>query len=659
MADLQTLLLKVSQEITTPASGPSVGAKAATNFKEKSHDNEVAAAAAVSIAVRLAGKDGERRPGDGLDYRRFEDWLMPPRSFTVLRDILIELVEEGSALGLTAHDLFNQFGGNENGKTATGSASEGASEGVRSRDLCTGLRSLNIHFTETEVERVMAEAGAGCIDGDKGAEIGLTYEMFSAMVKKHPRGQPRPQQVVPTASPAESGGRRGDLATAAKAALGTQASPAEPGRRPTDLREGNECRADDGYVSPDSLSPKMTLSELVSAGERWTGGPGTAGTAGTAGSSAAAHVEAFGRVAAGVQAVLTTAVSGGSTERDGDGGGSNTRRQGEFNNRGRGGGPNSGRSVQSPAKLSFAPAIVKGEEKQVTHETTPTPTRLSVSDSGPVPRTGAITPPLGPVRSPSEPHHPTRASRERLKAALEDLDLKERLKPTVGGDQHAGVCSMYDSAGELLLPARHGEGPDFAKKSAPLTRQPSAAAAAEVTAFQRRSSSTRRRSATGVDNGASSDALLRRSSAGGGAKNGSGRRATSVGARRAGGGQRSRRDNVAFSSGRNNSGGHSGTRLEQHRLGKSVEEANFLGGGDGARLGDSRETPEVIGRLRSKVAELELSEQVCCRELWRVWATIFLPCACIACAGACAATDVVRPKRTPTLQCAPGEWISQ
>ncbi|CAM9406994.1 unnamed protein product, partial [Laminaria digitata] len=607
MADLQTALARVSQEMFTSAGG-STARKETTS--SKGDHNKVAAAAAANITARLAGNGGERRT-DGLDYGRFEDWLLPPRRFTVLRDVLTELVEEGSALGLTARELFDQFGGSGNSSRATG----GASEGVGSRDLRAGLGSLNIHLTETEVERVMA--GAGCVGSDKGAESRLTFEMFSALVS-HPRRRPK-QRLLPAAS-AESEGKRGDYSANAAIALDTQASPEEPGRQTPAPRQGNNnsSLADDGSVTPDSLSRRMTLSELVGVGEPWAGGPGP----GTASSSAAAHAEAFGRVAADVQAVLTTAVASG-TGCDGDGGSgsSNSKRQGQLNNRGSG--PNSGGSgsVPSPAKLRFAAAEVIKEEKR-TGEVTPTPTRLSASDSGPVPRTGAITPPLGPVRSPSEPHHPTRASRERLKAALEDLDLKERLRPTVGGDQHAGLRGVYDSAGELLLPASREEGPGLAQKGTPLTNRSSAAeataaagaaaaaaAAAEV-GSQRASSSGRRRPANTVATGTTSD-VLRRSSAGGGAReNGGDRRATSVRARTAGG-LRSHRDNP-FSSGRGKDGGGSGrdngARLEQRRLGKDVEEANFLG--DAAHLGESRDAPEVIGRLRAKVAELELTGQL-------------------------------------------------
>lgn len=618
--DLQTALARVSQEIT-PLAGGSVVSTEATSF-EGGHNN-IAAVAAANITTRLAGKEGEIKTG-GLDYRRFEDWLMPPRRFTALRDVLMELVEEGSALGLTAHELFDQFGGSGNGSRTTG----GASEGVLGRDLRAGLGSLNIHLTETEVARVMA--GAGCVGGGKGAESRLTFTMFSALVN-HPRGQSS-RRVFPV-TPAETGDKGGDSATAA-IAIDTQASPEGRGGRTPDPRQGNNTSlADDGCVTPDSLSPKMTLSELVGVGGRWAGGPGTAST------SAAAHVEAFGRVAADVQAVLTTAVAGG-TGCGSDGGCSSNRRQGQLNERESD--PGSGGSVSSPAKLGFATAVVREDER--TGETAKTLSRLSASDSGPIPLTRAITPPLGPVRSPSEPHHPTRASRERLKAALEDLDLKERLRPTVGGGQHSVVRGMYDSAGELLPPTSREEEPCFAQKAVHLKNQPSvaaAAAAAEAAAKaaaleagpQRASSSGRRRPAKRVANGTASD-VLRRSSAGG-ARNGGDRRAASVGARTAGG-LRSRR-NSTFSSGKGNGGSNgrdNGARLERRHLGEGVEETNFVS--DGAHLGESRGAPEVIGRLRAKVAELELTGQVGggdCREMSD--RLCFLSPMCVYCMRAC------------------------
>lgn len=123
----------------------------------------------------------------------------------------------------------------------------------------------------------------------------------------------------------------------------------------------------------------------------------------------------------------------------------------------------------------------------------------------------------------------------------------------------------------------------------------------------RASSSGRRRPAKRVATGTASN-VLRRSSAGG-ARNGDDRRATSVGARTAGG-LRSRRDS-AFSFGKGNGGSNerdNGARLERRRLREGVKETNFVG--DGTHLGESRSAPEVVGRLRAKVAELELTGQV-------------------------------------------------
>lgn len=183
---------------------------------------------------------------------------------------------------------------------------------------------------------------------------------------------------------------------------------------------------------------------------------------------------------------------------------------------------------------------------------------------------------------------------------------------------------MYDSAGELLLPASRDEGSGFAQKEIPSKNQPSAAAAVAAAApaaaaaaleagSQRASSSGRRRPAKGIATGTASD-VLRRSSADD-TRSGDDRRATSVGARTAGD-LRSRRKK-AFSFNRGNGDGNdrdNGARLEQRRLGKGVEETNFLA--DDEHLGESRDAPGVIGRLRAKVAELELTAQVdggdCC-----------------------------------------------
>ncbi|CAM9880012.1 unnamed protein product, partial [Scytosiphon promiscuus] len=73
---------------------------------------------------------------------------------------------------------------------------------------------------------------------------------------------------------------------------------------------------DRGCATPDSLALRMSVSELLVDVEENGGNGGAPGTAPS--STAVAHLEAFGRVAADVQAVLTTAMSSGGTGRASD-----------------------------------------------------------------------------------------------------------------------------------------------------------------------------------------------------------------------------------------------------------------------------------------------------------------------------------------------------
>ena len=529
----------------------------------------------------------------------------PPRGFEELRGVLIELVEEGVALGLTAAELFVQFG------------DRACTDGIGRRELRDGLASLSVHLTEAEAETLLA--GAGCTGEDeqssKGSEL-LTLEKFSAMVEKA------------TVSPVPA-----VTATAADAL-----SAAPDARQPLPIVEVSEKASlnrdvsenrpatedDDGCVTPDSLAPRMSLSELLvdvleggGSGDGDGGGDGGGDGPGTS-SSPAAHVEAFGRVAANVQAVLATAVSRSGTGHGAAGGGgfgghgkedtssiSNTRNQ-----RGSTATTN-GRSSRTPlsdrssgsatlkpdsrSRVGAAGAERTGDEaneqqhrawpEQDATGQTPPSTRISTtaSRSGPVPRTGAITPPLGSARSPSEPLHPTRASRERLEAALEGLDLKERLRATasVGGNGQDGGGS--DDADD-----------DDDGGGARVTRVSHRSAGARLPA---RSDLSRR--LTSVDVG------------GGTGATGGGRRVSAIRARMVVAGVDERGARVRRLSGRASGRAGVGAGEEQRRrLGQVVDlaaaERNDLGAYDGG----SEEAPEVIGRLRARVAELELSEQV-------------------------------------------------
>ncbi|CAM9593385.1 unnamed protein product [Ectocarpus sp. 4 AP-2014] len=622
--DLQAALLRLCREDSRTSSAataavPSVG---------------VSDTAAARVAARVVGTS------EGVDYRRFEDWIMPPRGFEEVRCVLIELVEEGSALGLTAAELFLQL-------------DDGAQhEGIGSRELRKGLASLSVHLTETEVEMVMSNAGSCSTGGgiDERDQSGkdrliMTLQEFSALVQNPFEQRQRAIPVTVT----------GSAARAFEAHKSPQGAELSNARRHTNNTDSAAAAEDgDGCVTPDSLAPRMSLSELQvlddgkdsGGGSVYAGGPATS-------NSTAAHVEAFGRVAADVQAVLATAVSGSGTGRSGPGtGGQDGCSSSTGGKRGGQGGSNSkDRKPPVPSPNSSAgPAAMEacatdsrnrvgvadrnpgeeegkkekkeeegkqgGEEEESTSQT-PTRSRVSTvaSRSAPFPRAGVITPPFGPARSPSEPLHPTRASRERLEAALEGLDLKERLRPTttVGGDNAdsgrdhptsslgARRRSSHRNAGGLL-----GEGAGGEARQASSQRR-----ASSVGGRRRRSRTSSSVAKVAVGTAASPAAFSSRRLAsvvvGGGV--GSSNRRPVAGRRRIATGvdeKGSRADRLSGS----RSGAAGSEQRQQQLLGEVVD----LTAAEGVRKpeydGGSEGAPEVIGGLRTKVAELELAEHL-------------------------------------------------
>lgn len=554
-------------------------------------DDATVAAAAANVAARIFGADAR----GGLDYRRFEDWALPPRGFAELRGVMIELAVEGSALGLTAAELFLQFGGGaESGESAADSFTVGT------RELREGLGTLSIHLTDTEVETLMT--GAGCAGDNTHGYGRLTLGMFLALVE-NPLGQGHRAQA------------EGSATGTAAALIGSQLGVAHTGSSTRERREDFHSAAvgEEGRVTPDSLapimSPRMSLSELVGA-EEGVVGPGTAVC------SAAANAEAFGRVATDVQEVpATVAPSAAGHKRDSKctTGGSRS----ESRERGSGAVGRSFRVVDSLGSMVGSVAPNRKQEEKGTEEGFVggqiATSRPAASDFDPVPRTRAITPPLGPARSPSEPLHPTRASRERLTAALATLDLKEFLKPSaVAAGEHTSGRRSYSSAGGRLPASAAGVAPGFSRNGTRSAEKPLAAS----TAFscRRASAAGHRRSPEGVAAAAVAP-CFQAPGDGNGAVDG--RRITTTKAKAVGAdaeGPRARRG-IGFSFDRKTgreggSGGVGGGGIEERWL----EGAAASGGGgsddDGMSGGGSADAPEVIGRLRARVAELELTEQV-------------------------------------------------
>lgn len=527
-----------------------------------------AAGAAEEIATRIVGGTmvGNRTKATvpltaGLDFRRFEDWVMPPRSVQELREVLAELVDDGCALGLTVADLCTQItrtGGSCSGSNVGAGGADDSTRmrsGIGRRQLQEGLGALSVYITQSEAERLIKAAscsatssgGGGHDDGVDGVDGLLSFSMLSTLLKSQPHGYRQQHQPAP----------------------------------PTTTADAPE---DDGTVSPDSLAvatpgTRVCLTELEEEEAARAASPGTGS------SSAAAHVEAFGRVAANVQAVLASAVLSTNTVA----GNGNTIKPGRATGAGQGGTVLPG----AETRLTSMPAatVRTREAKGIEDMAIRVPSMRSFPDehSRPVPRTRAITPPLGPARSPFAPLHPTRASRERLKAALETLDLKERLKPASGDDTLARSSSQLKAT---RTSARGVEGEEPAMEG--LLRAGNDFNIQYV--FDR--------SDLGINPAGITDINVRSSRAsvvGGG---GGGDRGGSVG--------RGRRMTGTRGVNYHGIGRRSGARARGRRDGHRDEDGGGgLGPGVAYRLGYTpREAAETIGRLRARVAELELSEQV-------------------------------------------------
>lgn len=623
--DLQAALVRLSRE-DNRMSSDTTGAVPSAGVSD---------AAAARVAARVVGTS------EGVDYRRFEDWIMPPRGLEEVRRVLIELVDEGSALGLTAAELFLQLN------------DDAQHEGIASRELKKGLASLSVHLTETEVEMVMA--GAGCCPAGGGIDerhqsgtdrLIMTLQEFLALVQ-NPLDRQRAIPVTATDSAARA-------SEANKSPQGAELSHAR--RRTNDTNSAAAAEDGDGCVTPDSLAPRMSLSELqVLDDGKGTGGSAYAGGPATS-NSTAAHVEAFGRVAADVQAVLATAVSGSGTGHSGPGnGGQDGCASGTSGKRGGRGGSNSkGRSspVHSPNSPAGPAAMEacaadssgnrvgvanrtlgeeegkekkeeegrQGGEEQESISQTSAGSRVSTaaSRSAPFPRTGAITPPFGPARSPSEPLHPTRASRERLEAALEGLDLKERLRPTTtvgGNDGDNGSDHPITSLGAPRRSSNRSAGARLpAEGAGGEARQASSQrCASSVGGSRRRPETSSSFAKVAVGTPASPAAFSSRrlaSDVAGGGIGSSSRRPVAGRRRIAATGVNERGSRVGRLSGTRSGAAGSGQR-QQQLLGKVVDLTAAEGAQQPAYDGGSEGAPEVIGGLRAKVAELELAEHVC------------------------------------------------
>ena len=197
------------------------------------------------------------------------------------------------------------------------------------------------------------------------------------------------------------------------------------------VRDGNggEC------VAPDSLermaSPMISVPDLAVREE----GAGVSRDAALI--SSVAPVGAFKRAAVDVQAALSTAVSTGDKSREGDesvtcGG------RGEARDHG-----NDAHLNASPISKPAADNRGRGAKTRGDGEAWRTQ-----SDLSPSPFTSTVTPPLGSARSPTEPLRPTRACEERRQAALENLEHAEHPGAIVDRSGQSNARRHTTSVGE-------------------------------------------------------------------------------------------------------------------------------------------------------------------------------------------------------------------
>lgn len=614
IADLQAALVKVSTGAAVAGAADTSSTRtlasstvAVTNDISPSTLTTTTVTAEVAARLTESGDDRHAAAGDGtIEYRRFEDWVMPPRGFAELRGVLVELVEEASSLGLSVAELFLQLGG---GVGIVGDPGFG----VDSRQLREGLEDLSVHFTESEMATVLAGrrcGGGGDARGKSNDADRLTLKDFSTLVESTPTRQ--------------EGSKSGDASMFASRATDDVddelLSPfAAHGDRPALERQADEFKGGlfgEACVTPDSLSvplsPRMSLSELVDARENAV--DTVVGEPEIGSSGAAAHVTTFGRVATEGQAVLTTARDGG----DGQSGGDTTDVDDERVNRAFATTAEVPRPSPGVDSIAVPTAAISREAARATEDQAnamyalQTSTRLAVSDSGPVSRTRAITPPFGSARSPSEPVHPTRASRERLQAALEGLDLKERLRPTAEGrHRNSGLVTLADhgsngsedgSAGFESSDSR----PDSRRKEERLVGRSWATTKAGVAVAQHVSAPSHR---------AAKDSVLGagRSAAADFSSNSAPAKAGPRLVNPDGKSQRRRHGHDESRPGdKSRGGGRGGIRsaVSQKQEGGQSDRSLKIIGGVATYFGDPTDAPEVIGDLRARVAELELSEQV-------------------------------------------------
>lgn len=134
---------------------------------------------AKEICTHLAQRTANE--SKGIDYRSFEDWVIPTRSVAKLNTIVKYRFERDTAFGRHAAELFEKISANKRGEGGKHTTTDLR---VDLRQLQEGMSALGVHLTQTETRMLMEAVGCdfGRLNNDGCENSLLSFDMFSSML---------------------------------------------------------------------------------------------------------------------------------------------------------------------------------------------------------------------------------------------------------------------------------------------------------------------------------------------------------------------------------------------------------------------------------------------------------------------------------------------
>lgn len=376
-----------------------------------------------AAARKLAARlAGTNGEEGGMDYRHFEEWLCPPRGLAELRS---KVATGGGLGGMTEAELFNQLRGCAIG----GSRVENEGKVLGKLELRQCLGKLGLCLTESEINKLME--GAVCFSEDERHRGQFSPDKLHSLVAVPLAGHDRSHEAR------EGTLRIPEMNAVAIESRATKTQAASRALEP--CQHSAICiRAEEECFTPDSLqhtaSPPMLLSEVEVVKDCYAES-----------TSSVFLTEHIRRKAAGVKARPTNIAIPG--ER-----------------------PIGRRHVCDPESNVRGYDDPMSKLAEGNHETV----AKSVRDKEVPDRTAhawpyldPITPPLGPALSPPEHRQSTRVSRECLEAVRENLDIKDHRKRIVKGTNRANVTRRTRSAGARLYDDSKGKRGSWQRETSP------------------------------------------------------------------------------------------------------------------------------------------------------------------------------------------------